>query len=84
MKTVKFLLPVMALLFAIVGVFATDSSKLLVQNVTATQSNCTLDGTCDQGAGNCQLTSDSNIKFYVRNAGPPVTCTVQSTGKFAE
>lgn len=85
MKKVKFLLPVVAIMFAVIGVFATGNSELLVtDNVTTqTSSPCTLDGTCSGTAGNCQL--NTGVIFYKIVTGSPTTCSVQSTaGLFSE
>jgi hypothetical protein len=87
MKKVKFLLPVVAVVFAVAGVFATGNSGLTLAevDVTATQSTCPIDGKCSNtGSPNCQINS-TGLQFYVRVPGEPsATCAVAATGLFHE
>jgi hypothetical protein len=70
MKTVKFILPVVAIMAAVAGVFATGNSALVLPtNVTAnnSSSSCIKDGTCDQAitTKKCQLASGVLFQQYV-------------------
>jgi hypothetical protein len=68
MKTVKFILPVVAIMAAVAGVFATSNSDLTppdFRDVTALSSSpCTLDGTCDVNVTTklCKLASGQTFR----------------------
>jgi hypothetical protein len=84
MKKVKFILPLVAVLFAVVGVFATESSKLALVDVDVTANavaSCIKDGVCNQSSPSipCQLTSTPLVKFYKTS-----DCSTQATGLFIE
>jgi len=83
MKKVRFALPVVAVMFAVAGVFATGNSRIDVLTVdvhASSQSGCAIDGTCnDQVSGSCTLVSGATFKRVI----DPVTCTnIYSSGKF--
>jgi hypothetical protein len=84
MKKVRMILPVAAILLAVVGVFATGSAKLsLIENVAVISGDCSVDGTCSQTTSAlCQLQSNPAVKF-MKLPGTPV-CSIQSTGTFTE
>jgi hypothetical protein len=85
MKKIKFILPVVAIVFAVVGVFATDNSTsaLTAQNVTLGQENstpnCIKDGTCSNtGSPTCVTASGLILKVRV----DAESCSANSTGTF--
>jgi hypothetical protein len=83
MKTVKFILPVVAIMAAVAGVFATENTAPVVtlRDVTALQvSPCTQDGTCDidQTTFNCKLASGT--QFYRIQSGACTNAVL--VGKF--
>jgi hypothetical protein len=70
MKTVKFILPVVAIMVAVAGVFATENSAPAVDlvDVTARSSaTCIIDGTCDIDitTKKCKLASGVQFQEYI-------------------
>lgn len=85
MKKLKFFVPVLALLLAVIGVFATfaygtKGVDMRLVNVTANQTGCSTDGKCSGSGSTCQVGS---CVLYVRVAGEPVTCQVPALGSFS-
>lgn len=75
MKTVKFILPVVAIVAAVASVFATGNSAPALNNVPVTArtgSPCVRDGVCDTDTSTkkCQLAS--GILLY--NYSTPTSC----------
>lgn len=84
MKTLKFILPVVAIMAAVAGVFATGNSAPVAtyKNVTALSSYpCTIDGTCDidQSTKLCKLVSGTQFREVESNT---VCSSVVTYGAF--
>jgi hypothetical protein len=85
MKTVKFILPVVAIMVAVAGVFATEKSSGPTFNpidVTAISvAPCTKDGICDLdiATSNCRL-KGTLTPLYVKASG--ACANAATTGKF--
>jgi hypothetical protein len=81
MKKVKFVLPVVAVMFAVAGVFATGNSvsPATSVDVVAPGGTCVRDGSCSNtGSPACQLPS-ATFTFIEKNG---LTCSGNATGTF--
>lgn len=86
MKKMKFLLPIVAIMFAVAGVFATEKNSLsptlsIIDNTLINASSCPKDGTCDTSVPTvlCRLASGSWLNVRVSATVCPSS---QVWGKF--
>lgn len=83
MKTLKFILPVVAIMAAVAGVFATSSAPVVtLVDVTALSATpCTKDGQCDTDVTTkkCQLASGTQFRQRISAAS---CSSVISVGAF--
>jgi len=84
MKKVRFILPAVAIMIAVAGVFATGSAKSAVANVdvSAVLNSCNVDGQCTNVTTppTCQITS-AGVTFYDTNISG---CSTAAKGLFRQ
>jgi hypothetical protein len=87
MKKIKSILPAVAIMFAVAGVFATENSTPPTTPVDVTLGhylntpNCIKEGHCTNvGAMTCR--TNGGLTLRVITAGFPVTCAVDALGVF--
>lgn len=88
MKKVKFILPLVAIVFAVVGVFATENSNHTGGDVTVTlgylasPQNCVADGTCtnNQPTVSCIVSCVTSHTLVLNIRGGAESCSSPATG----
>lgn len=73
MKKVRVILPAIAILFAVVGAFATVASPMVLQNieVSLTQSPCDVDGVCNTDVTGTTCDASAGSTLYIVSATTP-------------